>query len=311
MSTIRSRVLAVLAASCAVLAPASPAHAAGHTADISVTTPKVGAFVLSDDEHRAGPVRFHFVSHAAAGPNGGGSDVELVGLHRGVSLSQALSHIRAQNQPSTKAGLAAAAASTRWLNRHVTGYGGAAIQGVGTADVTLFLPTGTSYLVDINSVFSGSRHPFTHHFRTFGRPAAQRLPALAGMINPAEPNRFRVDRSRTTDHDETVLPAGRYLIRNQAKSIHFVVFAPVKPGTTNAVISRGVKAINHGMKPPVDPYLHDKTAVQAGVISPGQQEVFSSRLLSPGTYDLECFIADDMTGLPHFFMGMHHIVIVR
>ena len=51
--------------------------------------------------------------------------------------------------------------------------------------------------------------------------------------------------------------------------------------------------------------------MQSGVLSPGNQVVFSSPLLTRGTYDLECFISDDRTGLPHFFMGMHKIVIIR
>ncbi len=46
------------------------------------------------------------------------------------------------------------------------------------------------------------------------------------------------------------------------------------------------------------------------VLSPGTQAVFRSSSLKKGTYDLECFIADDVTGMPHAFMGMHRIVTI-
>ena len=62
---------------------------------------------------------------------------------------------------------------------------------------------------------------------------------------------------------------------------------------------------------PVDLADHSRLGVQSGVLSPGNQVVFSSPLLTRGTYDLECFISDDRTGMPHFFMGMHKIVVVR
>ena len=33
--------------------------------------------------------------------------------------------------------------------------------------------------------------------------------------------------------------------------------------------------------------------------------------LPPGTYDIECFVPDDQTGMPHIVMGMHKIVILK
>ena len=50
--------------------------------------------------------------------------------------------------------------------------------------------------------------------------------------------------------------------------------------------------------------------MNSDVLSPGRDEIFDSALLTPGTYDLECYIADDQTGMPHFFMGMHKIVVI-
>jgi hypothetical protein len=33
--------------------------------------------------------------------------------------------------------------------------------------------------------------------------------------------------------------------------------------------------------------------------------------LPAGTYVLTCFIADDVTGMPHAFMGMHKVIVLH
>ena len=287
---------AIALASVAFAAPASAANApAISRGAITVTTPASGPFTLSNDAHRAGQVRFHFISHAPQTMNGGGSDVVLIGLRNGVSLTTVENHIRAQQGPP-----AGAAASTRWLKANVHVYGGAAIHGKGTADVSAFLPAGTVYLVDTNSIFGGPQVN-AKAFHVFGSAARSLLPPIAGTIDVTSADRFRVTSTR--------LPQGHYLIRNVADTIHFVDFEPVKPGTTNADITKVANAEMMGKPPASDPYLN-KTGVQADVLSAGQQQVFSSPLLTPGTYDLECFIAEDMTGMPHFFMGMHKIIVI-
>jgi hypothetical protein len=44
-------------------------------------------------------------------------------------------------------------------------------------------------------------------------------------------------------------------------------------------------------------------------VSPGHQSLLSYNL-PKGTYLLQCFVADSVTGIPHTFMGMHLIVHV-
>ena len=289
---------AIALASVALAAPASATNApAVSGGTITVTTPASGAFTVSSDTHRAGQVRFHFISHAPQTMNGGGSDVILIGLRNGVSLTAVENHIRANQGPP-----AGAAASTRWLNANIHAYGGATIYGQGTADVSAFLPAGTVYLVDTNSVFGGGPVNATA-FHVFGSAARSLLPPIAGTINVTSADMFQATSTR--------LPQGHYLIRNVANTIHFVDFAPVKPGTTNADITKAANTEITGNPPSPNPYLPNKTGVQVGVLSSGQQQVFSSPLLTPGTYDLECYIADDMTGIPHFFMGMHKIIVIK
>jgi hypothetical protein len=46
------------------------------------------------------------------------------------------------------------------------------------------------------------------------------------------------------------------------------------------------------------------------VLSAGQQAELTYSL-PPGTYVLLCFIADDVTGMPHADMGMHKVVTLK
>ncbi len=60
---------------------------------------------------------------------------------------------------------------------------------------------------------------------------------------------------------------------------------------------------------------HLEVAVQgptvgSGVLSPGRS-LLLSYALPPGTFVLACFVADDVTGMPHAMMGMHRVVVVR
>ena len=48
-------------------------------------------------------------------------------------------------------------------------------------------------------------------------------------------------------------------------------------------------------------------AMGTDVLTPGTSMKLTYRL-HRGTYVLMCFIADDKTGMPHAFMGMHKVV---
>lgn len=303
----RALVLTIAAGGALTIVPTPLAAAATRPPVINVTAGAHGFQVSGPTRRHAGRVTLHFTSSNPASDRGpGGSDVEMFKLRAGVTTAQLISKLRAGsggNGPPTPAQLAQAAAGTRFLNQNVRLFGGAAFEGRGAADVTETLYAGTYYLMDINAVFANQ--PVTvRTLRVFGSPPAHdaALPSTAATIRTTSADRFLAP---------TVLPAGRsYLIRNSADTVHFVVFSPVRPGTTDATVSKAIVALQQG-KQPVDSADHSRLSVQSGVLSPGNQVVFSSPLLTRGTYDLECFISDDRTGLPHFFMGMHKIVIIR
>lgn len=262
---------------------------------------------LSTDTVLAGQIDFTFTSSVPESQMGGGSDVAIIRRHNNVTLAQVVARIRAENTgpDATPEALVAAAAATKWLANpaNLTIYGGAAIQGVGSAHTVNILGPGTYQMLNLNSVFAGPASPVeAKPLQVTGHIHPSLTPRISSTIDTTSADRF----SATSTHLKV---GAKYLIRNVADTIHFVDFAPVKPGTTDADIAAAIAAIQNGQQP-MDPYLHDKVGVQSEVMSPGRSQVFSSSLLTAGTYDLECFIADDMTGMPHFFMGMHKIVRV-
>ncbi len=128
-----------------------------------------------------------------------------------------------------------------------------------------------------------------------GTPTRSSFPHIGAIIAMTSPDRF-VSPSR--------LPVGQnLLVRNVSDTIHFVAFQPVRAGTTNADMTKLFKGESKN-----DPYTGQ--GVEADDLSPGTQLIFHSSVLKKGTYDLECFIADDVTGVPHALMGMHKIVTV-
>ena len=128
-----------------------------------------------------------------------------------------------------------------------------------------------------------------------GTPTRSSFPHIGAIIAMTSPDRF-VSPSR--------LPVGQnLLVRNVSDTIHFVAFQPVRAGTTDADMTKLFKGESKN-----DPYTGP--GVEADVLSPGTQLIFHSSVLKKGTYDLECFIADDVTGVPHALMGMHKIVTV-
>jgi len=58
------------------------------------------------------------------------------------------------------------------------------------------------------------------------------------------------------------------------------------------------------------PFARDGPSGGDDVVSPGGT-ILASGNLPGGTYGLLCFIADDMTGIPHAIMGMHEVIELK
>jgi hypothetical protein len=96
---------------------------------------------------------------------------------------------------------------------------------------------------------------------------------------------------------------GWALVRNKADQPHFIEFQHVKSSTTPAMIRRA--AHSHG-----NPSFALPGSTSVGVLTQGQHEGFHYDL-PPGKYLMACFWPDFRTGMPHFFMGMWKLVILR
>lgn len=92
-------------------------------------------------------------------------------------------------------------------------------------------------------------------------------------------------------------------MRNTSDTIDFVDVLLVKSGTIDAQVQSYLKSGSHNQPPFArpGPSLHMETQ------SPAKKQVLSYSL-PKGNYVLTCFIADDMTGMPHAVMGMHKVV---
>jgi hypothetical protein len=264
----------------------------------------------SGGDHVTGGLRHHAGRYVIqyVNANRHGSDVALVALRGNATLAELVKRIQQENaggpQGPTPAQLRAAAAATRWLNRHVRAYGGAGFEQPGQTWNTETLPAGRYLFLDVNKIFAHQRGYLVGVLHVHGRLDADdtTLPRSSGSITMVKGDRFRVRGVLDAD--------GNILIRNRGDSIHFVQFTPVKPGTTDAEMTAVFAAEASGKPPKVDPTDHSRPGVLEDVLTPGRSVVLHTNALKPGLYDLECFVADDMTGLPHAFMGMHKVVRV-
>lgn len=103
------------------------------------------------------------------------------------------------------------------------------------------------------------------------------------------------------------LPAdGTITVKNVADTIHFMGISPVKKGTTD----KQIQDFFDSGAPVQPPFFVDGPSVGMDVLSPGRQLELTYKLPA-GTYVLMCFIADEMTGIPHAVMGMHKVVILK
>lgn len=267
---------AALAAGC-VLASQGPASAG--TADgqkVAVQTVN-GTVTLSN--YAVDPGRVSFVV-------GGGSSVTMFQPINGATVKQFF-HDLAQEFSRDPA---IAAQGTRNLVRDARVYGLADPEPGQTLTVTETLAPGKYFLFDSN--ITSPSIPQVTPLRVRSGAESLSVPSAAATILMTSRDRFIAP---------PVLPAqGTVRVRNISDTLHFADLSPVAPGTTDA----DVQAFFDGTGPP--PFIEGPGASMEP-LSPGRQAVLGYRLPA-GDYVLLCFIADDVTGMPHALMGMHLVV---
>ncbi|GAA2748371.1 hypothetical protein GCM10009868_41120 [Terrabacter aerolatus] len=301
-----------LAAAVPVAAAGSAsAHDSGHDRDHGHVT---SVWVTGDGSHvklsrwrvEEGPVLFH-ESTTNASP--GGSQISLFRLLGKATVNTFKADLADEFSPNPKT----AAKGTRELNRDVRATGLADVQKGYPASVRVNLHPGTYYLMDLGSFFGPMG------------PSGAPNPALTKLVvrDSDDDGWSWSDSSAREDGsgwhptiwltaaDRFVgpgrLPAeGSVTFRNVGDSIHVAQFSPVKKGTTDkqiqAYYDSGV------MAPP--PFALNGPTFGLDVLSAGSSATLSYDM-PPGTYVLQCFVADSVTGMPHAIMGMHKVVVLK
>ncbi len=253
---------------------------------VRVTEDRAGTVRASSTRFHEGVVRFDVST-----TNPKGAAITLFQLNKGVTLAQAARDAKEEfsNDPRI------AAKGTRDLNRDITFYGLADVMPGQSASVTERLYDGTYYAADVNTPGGQTFKDVVTIKVTEGGDEHARLDTddLASVWLTS------ADRFAVKGH----LPAnGSVLVRNVGDTIHFMQIQPVAAGTTDAQIQA---FFDSGFQGP--PPFSNGPSVSMDVLSPGHQLVLSYSL-PKGTYVLLCFVADDQTGMPHAFMGMHKVV---
>jgi hypothetical protein len=274
----------------------SPASAGSSNGEDQQTVDVVGSGSAVSLDHStvwSGSISFHVSTTNPSTADGGGSSVSLWQPQGGADVDQVMKDLQDEfsQDPAT------AALGTRELTRDARILGLAEVV-VGSPEVaTQSLTPGTYYLMDLGVA------PVS------GPPALTTLTVRKGSGDDSDVHSdFTV---QATSADRFVAPAswpheGTYTFDNVSDTLHFMVIVPVKAGTTDQDITDFFNNPQAG--PP--PFAMSGPSGGNDVLSPGETLQLSYDL-PRGTYVLLCFIADDVTGMPHAVMGMHKVVVLH
>jgi hypothetical protein len=290
------RSAAVLMTAGALVAVGTSSALAGTSSSAVQTVSVVGngsSVHLSKSSVTAGTVRFT-VSTTVPIATGGDSEITLFKLRNGATLTRLLADFRDEftGYPSI------AARGTRELVRDASFHGLADVVQGFPMSVTENLTAGTYYLMD-----AGTAPPTLSSFTRFTV-----RPAYASAVRPALTSQFTV---QLTSADRFVAPRnwahkGTVTVANVSDTIHFMNLVPVKAGTTDKQVQA---YFDSGVQTP-PPFALQGPSGGSDVLSPGASLQLTYNLPA-GTYVLLCFVADDVTGMPHAVMGMHKVVVLH
>ncbi|HEV7205052.1 MAG TPA: hypothetical protein VGN18_10595 [Jatrophihabitans sp.] len=283
-------VLAIGALTGGVATGAAPAAASERHDTTSLAVHATGgAVTLSRHSVHAGRIR---ITVDTTSPNG--SNVLVFRPARGVSLATVLADFAEEFSPDP----ATDAKGTRDLTRDARFYGGGDVVPGTPVTVTENLTRATYYVADLAA------------------PPGPNGPQLQTLVVRGEneessdwPGRGAAT-VRLTSNDRFLVTGrlharGSVVVANVSDTLHFMDLQPVKPGTTDAQIQAYFASGAQGQPP----FAVNGPTAGMDVQSPGRRAVLSYSL-PKGTYVLLCFVADDMTGMPHALMGMHKVVVL-
>jgi len=287
----------------AVPASAGTAHGKGQAVWVTVTGDGSHARISDDDVH---PGLLKLLIRDATSPTLG-AQIVVAQMRHGYPVSRLAHDIGIQsNQSSTPA---QSAASTRDINKIAVALGGG-----DTVGSTPFFRSDTIWLPGPGNYYVISAGAKT------GPAVVGRLEARGGTVNADAPDHSGTVSLGNGTADTITLSGhmprtGTVKVRNNGDSVHLLQISSVANGVTDAQVQAEYDNLMMGIFPTPghDPAgLLSPPAVSTGsdAVSPGHYSLLSYNL-PKGTYLLQCFVADDKTGIPHAFMGMHLIVVIH
>lgn len=253
---------------------------------------------LSSQSIYSGSIRFRVSSTHPQTPNGGGSQVSLFRLKEGKTLADVTRALHEEFSSNPQM----AAKGTRDIVATAVVRGLADVVPGNPEVVTEFLAPGRYWLMDLANVPVSGAPQFTP---LWVRPAT-------GDIEQDSDLRSQVRVSTVDEHflaPATWPHAGTYTFTNNADVIHLMDIERVKPWVKDEDVQDFFNAILQGKNNVPVPFAPGPSGGN-DVVSPGNSLQVTYDL-PPGRYVLVCFVADEKTGLPHAFMGMHKVITLR
>jgi hypothetical protein len=289
-TTVLAATLLLTATLPAQAAAAGEPQPTTHLATVAVTFTAQGADIDGPTELTRRTITFHVVDSDVAAHS-----LTVFRLKPGATIANTLDDLTAE---ATAQGPQAAEA-TRRLNQDATFVGGVDITpGATLTSTSDHLAPGSYYLTDPSAAYAPGGHlSVLETLRLEPGPDRDTFRPSTARITMTKEDRFRLTGRLKAD--------GTVAIDNDVNTIHLVDLVPVATGTTDSQLQAFFDSFG-----PTGPTLPDPETgpgIGESIVSPHTSQTLRYHLPA-GDYALECFIADDITGMPHAFMGMHYIV---
>jgi hypothetical protein len=306
MSVFASVMALVIGGSLATAAPASADRDHSRAQGVWITVTGHGKTAsISDSDVHPGWLKLNVKDSTSPTI---GVDIVVVQMRHGYPVNRLTKDIAVQ---TTQSSAKANAASTRDINKIAIALGGGDTFGSARffRSDTIWLPGRGTYYVINTGAGNGPVPTVVGMLQARGRTVEEGAADHSGTISLGNGS---ADTITLRGH---MSAKGTIKVRNNGEGIHLLQISKVANGVTDAQVQAEYNSLmmNMNQAPNPDPAgVTTMTTVStpftgSDAVSPGHASLLSYNL-PPGTYLLQCFIADDKTGIPHTFMGMHLIV---